>query len=171
MRAEVVAVDTRIRLLQHNHISTLPRTLREEVMYDEAEQAQQSLARMVLLNNGQRAVLDHALHVIDNGPDENHPATIFMQADAGCGKTFTFNALLAAVRGRGHVALAVATSGIGATLMEGGRTALNINSLSLASLIAIVGIAIQATRPSFYAKLSLLHGMRHQWRTVTTSSA
>ena len=48
-----------------------------------------------------------------------------MQADVGCGKTFTFNALLAAVRGRGQVALAVATSGIAATLMEGGRTAHN----------------------------------------------
>ncbi len=106
-------------------MSTLPRTLREEVMYDEAEQAQQALARMALLSNGQYAVIDHALHVIDNSPDENHPATIFMQADSGCGKTFAFNALLAAVCGRGHVALSVATSGIAATLMDGGRTAHN----------------------------------------------
>src|SRR5690348_4456506 len=37
--------------------------------------------------------------------------------------TFVFNTLLARVRKEGHIALAVATSGIAALLLEGGRTA------------------------------------------------
>ena len=94
-------------------------------MYDEADQAQQALARMHLLDNGQQVAIDHALHVIDNGPDENHMTTIFMQADVGCRKTFHSNARLAVVRWQGHAASAVATSGILATLMKGGRTAHN----------------------------------------------
>jgi len=53
-RTEVVAIDSRLRLLQSNHTSTLPRTLREEMIYDEASQAQQALTQMALLNNGQR---------------------------------------------------------------------------------------------------------------------
>jgi hypothetical protein len=80
------------------------------MIYIEADQAHQTPTHLALLNNGQRAAIDHALHVIDFGPDDLHSAIIFMQADAGFGKTFTFNALLKAVRGRGHVALVVATS-------------------------------------------------------------
>ena len=41
----------------------------------------------------------------------------------GTGKTFLLNIILAHVRGRGGIAIAVATSGIAATLLKGGRTA------------------------------------------------
>jgi ATP-dependent DNA helicase PIF1 len=47
----------------------------------------------------------------------------FVDASGGCGKTFVFNLLLAAVRCEGHVALAVASSGIAALLLDGGTTA------------------------------------------------
>ena len=51
------------------------------------------------------------------------PAAFFIDSPGGCGKTFTTNLLLAAVRARGLVALPVASSGIAALLMHGGRTA------------------------------------------------
>src|SRR5580698_7347111 len=47
----------------------------------------------------------------------------FVDAPGGTGKTFVFNTLLALVRKEGDIALAVATSGIAALLLEGGRTA------------------------------------------------
>ena len=46
----------------------------------------------------------------------------FVDAPGGCGKTYLFNLLLSTIRARGEIALAAATSGIGALLLAGGRT-------------------------------------------------
>ena len=46
----------------------------------------------------------------------------FLCAAGGTGKTFLLNLILAKVRSLEHIALAVAPSGIAATLLEGGRT-------------------------------------------------
>jgi hypothetical protein len=48
---------------------------------------------------------------------------VFLDAPGGTGKTFLLNLLLAQVRKEKRIALAVASSGIAATLLEGGRTA------------------------------------------------
>ncbi|XP_050063125.1 ATP-dependent DNA helicase pif1-like [Aphis gossypii] len=48
---------------------------------------------------------------------------IFLNAPAGTGKTFLINLLLTKVRSNRSIALAVASSGIAAMLLEGGRTA------------------------------------------------
>jgi hypothetical protein len=47
----------------------------------------------------------------------------FIDGPGGTGKTFLYNNLLAAVRKEGDIALAVASSGIAALLLPGGRTA------------------------------------------------
>ncbi|XP_046660821.1 uncharacterized protein LOC124354421 [Homalodisca vitripennis] len=47
----------------------------------------------------------------------------FLDAPGGTGKTFLINLILAQVRKNGDIALAVASSGIAATLLAGGRTA------------------------------------------------
>ncbi|XP_071582444.1 uncharacterized protein [Temnothorax nylanderi] len=47
----------------------------------------------------------------------------FLDAPGGTGKTFLINLLLAKVRSERGIALAVASSGIAATLLEGGKTA------------------------------------------------
>lgn len=112
-RERVMAADARMR------VSELPRTLREEMCYDAEEQAAAAAAHQGMLTDGQRAVTEHVLAAVR----EERPAAVFVHANAGCGKTFTFNTLLEAVRGEGHAALAVASSGIAATLMKGGRTA------------------------------------------------
>ena len=49
-------------------------------------------------------------------------ACVFLDAPGGTGKTYCLNAMLRGVRGAGEVAIAVAYSGIAATLLEGGRT-------------------------------------------------
>lgn len=47
----------------------------------------------------------------------------FVDGPGGTGKTFLYKALLAHVRALGHIALAVASSGIAALLLDGGVTA------------------------------------------------
>ena len=112
-REEVMELDARLRR------RNLPRILREELSYDEDEQAEAAHAHRQMLTEAQAAVTDYVLESIEN----DQPASVFVHANAGCGKTFTFNTMLESVRAKGHVALAVASSGIAATLMQGGRTA------------------------------------------------
>ena len=71
------------------------------------------------LTDDQRAVYDEVMRRLDNGES----GIIFLQAPGGCGKTYLENLLLAKVRSRGQVAVAVAASGIAASLLEGGTTA------------------------------------------------
>ncbi|PKY57229.1 hypothetical protein RhiirA4_283232, partial [Rhizophagus irregularis] len=47
----------------------------------------------------------------------------FIDGPAGTGKTFLYNTLLATIRLHGDIAIAVASSGIAALLLSGGRTA------------------------------------------------
>ncbi|GFV83712.1 ATP-dependent DNA helicase [Trichonephila clavipes] len=55
----------------------------------------------------------------------------FLDAPAGTGKTFLLNLLLAKIRKDRNVSLAVASSGIAATLLSGGRTAHSVFKLPL----------------------------------------
>ena len=59
------------------------------------------------------------MHTVDG--DEG--GILFIDAPGGTGKTFLLNLLLAKIRARGDIALATASSGIAATLLQGGRTA------------------------------------------------
>ena len=47
---------------------------------------------------------------------------LYVDGPGGCGKTYTFNCILAYIRAQGKVALAVATTGIAALQLDGGRT-------------------------------------------------
>src|SRR5258705_7682153 len=47
----------------------------------------------------------------------------FLDAPGGTGKTFLIRLILASIRSQNHIALAIASSGIAATLLPGGRTA------------------------------------------------
>ncbi len=64
-----------------------------------------------------------ALHVMLRLPClSTQGASFFIDGPGGTGKTFLYDTLLAYVRGNGDIALAVASSGIAALLLEGGRT-------------------------------------------------
>ena len=52
-----------------------------------------------------------------------HGGFFFLDAPVGTGKTFLISHLLVEIRSRNCIALAVASSGIAATLLDGGRTA------------------------------------------------
>ena len=59
------------------------------------------------------------MKAIDNG----NGGLFFLDAPGGTGKTFLMSLILATVRARSDIAVAVASSGIAATLLEGCRTA------------------------------------------------
>ena len=65
----------------------------------------------------------YAFNVITESVMNHQGRVFFLDAPGGTGKTFLINLLLAQIRSSGKVALAVASSGIAATLLSGGRTA------------------------------------------------
>ncbi|XP_074108440.1 ATP-dependent DNA helicase pif1-like [Cotesia typhae] len=71
------------------------------------------------LNDDQKQVYDEVLNSIDS----NSGKLFFLDAPGGTGKTFLINLLLAKIRSRKNIAVAVASSGIAATLIDGGKTA------------------------------------------------
>lgn len=87
--------------------------------YHELEQLESAIQREDMLNEDQRNVYNFVCRCVDSNTSE----MIFIDAPGGTGKTFLINTILSKVRGTGHIALAVASSGIAATLMPGGRTA------------------------------------------------
>ena len=59
------------------------------------------------------------MHCVDNNVGE----IFFLDAPGGTGKTFVIKLILASIRSKNDIALAIASSGIAATLLPGGRTA------------------------------------------------
>lgn len=100
-------------------LSLTERLEAQEAHYDRETCRSSYQERLFSLNVEQRAVWDSIRPCIDN----NEPLCAFIDGRAGTGKTFLYNLILAYVRSQGQVALAVATSGVAALLLDGGRTA------------------------------------------------
>lgn len=101
-------------------ISTLNNTdLLRETSYNQIQLLHTVTEKEPTLNPEQRTVYDTLLSSITNKEGK----VFFLDAPGGTGKTFLINLLLSKVRSSGSIALAVASSGIAATLLEGGRTA------------------------------------------------
>ena len=96
----------------------LPSVMQEELGYDLQQLQEQTADRLPTLLQSQREMADAVLDAVRR----RAPLAVFVDAPGGTGKTYTFNAVLTAVRAERRVALAVAYSGIAATLLEGGRT-------------------------------------------------
>ena len=71
------------------------------------------------LTSEQKDIYDSIMHCVDNNVGE----IFFLDAPGGTGKTFVIKLILASFRSKSDIALAVASSGIAATLLPGGRTA------------------------------------------------
>ena len=95
------------------------RDLIRETNYDQDELTAYVSSNEPLLVPDQAA----AYHVILDNMQSGSSGIIFLDALGGTGKTFLFNLLLAKVRQQKKIAVAVASSGIAATLLTGGRTA------------------------------------------------
>ena len=71
------------------------------------------------LTDDQQNIVTEVMRRLENGTG----GIVFIDAPGGCGKTFLENFLLAKVRSCGQTAIAVASSGIAACLLDGGTTA------------------------------------------------
>ncbi|KAK4386230.1 hypothetical protein Sango_2493600 [Sesamum angolense] len=79
------------------------------------EVSEADLLSIEKLNDDQR----HAFNIITEKIYSSSSGTYFIDGPGGSGKTFLYRALLADVRSRGYIALAVATSGVAAALLPG----------------------------------------------------
>ena len=71
------------------------------------------------LTSEQKDTYDRIMHCVDNKVGE----IFFMDAPGGTGKTFVIKLIQQSIRPKKDIALAIASSGIAATLLPGGRTA------------------------------------------------
>lgn len=108
----------------------LPSPVREATLIDSLRRpSKQPYERLQLDNfvctNLPNLVPDqrHVYDVIVDSVDKNKGKLLFIDAPGGTGKTFLINIILAKIRSTGKLAIAVASSGIAATLLSGGKTA------------------------------------------------
>ena len=101
--------------------STVPVLIREELEFDINHMKRLVEERIGMFTPGQLDAFTTILEAVK----QVKPLCLFLDARGGCGKTFTLNAVLAAIRSLepgGCVALAMATTGIAANLLLLGRT-------------------------------------------------
>ncbi|XP_044592333.1 uncharacterized protein LOC123270358 [Cotesia glomerata] len=95
------------------------REFEREHQYDRDALSQLVRTTVSLLNQQQKTAYDILMEAVN----KNNGGIFFLDAPGGTGKTFLISLILASVRAENQIALAVASSGIAATLLEGGRTA------------------------------------------------
>ena len=98
---------------------TIAREILRETCYNREDLAHYVDDNEPKLTPDQKAAYEKVMHTADKGEG----GILFIDAPGGTGKTFLLNLFLAKIRARGDVALATASSGIAATLLQGGRTA------------------------------------------------
>ncbi|XP_044597462.1 uncharacterized protein LOC123274027 [Cotesia glomerata] len=90
-----------------------------ELAYDIAKLTEEVIKSVPILNKEQK----EAYESIFNSVVSDYGRLFFLDAPGGTGKTFLINLLLAKIRSEKSIAIAVASSGIAATLIDGGKTA------------------------------------------------
>ncbi|XP_073121727.1 ATP-dependent DNA helicase pfh1-like [Henckelia pumila] len=115
-------------LLQHDdyvhHYHPLPRIIEDELSIQISDD---DLRSIEYLNAQQKMTFDSVIQNIMC----NQPKLFFIDGPGGTGKAFLYRTILAHVRKSGKTIIAVATSGITATLLPGGRTAHSRLQISL----------------------------------------
>ncbi|XP_068992255.1 uncharacterized protein [Neodiprion pinetum] len=101
--------------------------LNRELQYNTAEMAAIVARNVPLMNEEQKTIYDRIMLAVSAGQG----GFFFLDAPGGTGKTFLISLILAEIRSNNGIALAVASSGIAATLLDGGRTAHSVFKLPL----------------------------------------
>ncbi|KAK9740196.1 hypothetical protein RND81_03G018300 [Saponaria officinalis] len=91
----------------------------EELSYDKDALLTEHTKLSSSMTDEQRSVYDQIMDVVDKGSG----GIFFVYGYGGTGKTFIWRTLCAAIRSKGEIVLPVASSGIAAILLPGGRTA------------------------------------------------
>ena len=102
-------------------MSIQPAVIREELDFNTVELNDTVHHRLPTFTEEQKNVFETIMNAVSN----DEPLQAFIDARGGCGKTYLINTILAAVRTlepQGCTALAMATTGIAANLLDLGRT-------------------------------------------------
>lgn len=91
----------------------------------------------------------------------------YISGSAGCGKTFVYQYLLAYCRSRGMRAIAVASTGIAATLLEGGQTAHSAFQIP----VPLTSRDIMALRPDSSVGQSIINSDIIIWDEISMISS
>ncbi|XP_074336664.1 uncharacterized protein LOC141673827 [Apium graveolens] len=91
----------------------------EETSYDTRKMEYETAKLLQDCTEEQRKIYDAVIQSINT----NVGGIFFVYGSGGCGKTFLWRTLICKLRSQGKIVLPVASSGITATLMPGGRTA------------------------------------------------
>jgi hypothetical protein len=97
----------------------LDQLIQEERSYNVTQLESILQNNIPLLNTEQHAIYSTIIQAIEHNSSE----CFFIDGPGGTGKTFLYNTLLAKVRSHNEIALPVASSGVAALLIDGGRTA------------------------------------------------
>mmetsp|Transcript_13935 Transcript_13935/g.25805 ORF Transcript_13935/g.25805 Transcript_13935/m.25805 type:complete len:831 (-) Transcript_13935:1923-4415(-) len=137
--------------------------LREELNAYHHDDLQQSASRVDMLNYGQREAFTTVLEAVNGNSQTN---MFFLDGPGGTGKTFLYETLAATIRLDGRIVLTVASSGIAALLLQGGRTAhsrfkipLNLTSTSTCNIAANSDLAVllRATSLIIWDEAPMIH--------------
>ena len=104
--------------------------IRREKSYNIEKLAKRVEEKEGMMNEKQKYCYDAIIQAVDNC-DALKSKAFFIDAPGGTGKSFLLNLILDTVRSREKIALAVASSGIAATVLHGGRTAHNMFKIPL----------------------------------------
>ncbi|CAF0883254.1 unnamed protein product [Brachionus calyciflorus] len=117
-------------------IAELPQIIRQELNYPNIETSEFYEENYKKLNPEQLAIFKTII-----SPSNRLTNAFFIDGPGGTGKTFLYNTILAYFRSKNKIAISVASSGIAALLLNGGRTAhsrfkipINIHEDSISSI-------------------------------------
>ncbi|XP_030964292.1 uncharacterized protein LOC115985490 [Quercus lobata] len=95
------------------------RLIQEEMSYDVSSLKREHEILISGLNNEQRIIYNSIMEAVAT----ERGGMFFFYGHGGTGKTYLYRTILSGIRSKGKIALAVASSGIAALLLPGGRTA------------------------------------------------
>ncbi|XP_054727360.1 uncharacterized protein LOC129237018 [Anastrepha obliqua] len=145
---------TQIEVIAPNRLmhNSFDQELRREAQYD-SKTLREIVDRTVpLLNEQQKCAYDTLMEVVH---DETG-GFYFLDAPGGTGKTFLLSLILATIRSQNGIALALASSDIAATLLEGGRTAHSAPTCNLSRNSAMAKV-LQQTRLIIWDECTMAH--------------
>jgi ATP-dependent DNA helicase PIF1 len=96
-----------------------PSNFKPKQIFDVEKEKLQGEGNRIKLNEQQRQAFEKIMRAINTRSQDN---CFFLDAPGGSGKTFLYNTLMNVLRGKEKIVIPVASTGIAATLLAGGRT-------------------------------------------------
>jgi hypothetical protein len=109
------------------------RFIREETAYNRETLREFADTCVKRFNKEQLTIYNQIIY--GNSSESQFRRMYFVNGPGGTGKTFLYNTILAKKRSEGKIAVAVATSGIAANLLDGGKTAHSIFRIPIQTFI------------------------------------